>query len=370
MQLLVGTRILAVLLFVPLASLLAMLGCFVGSYLTVVVILQGNVDQQFVDTFFSIFPAKSILFCIISIGFVTLQCALVACFYGMRDTGGRAGRRGLRGGALARRQPRSPALRVLAHRPGLLRRLTGRSDRRLGVSGSTARRLALGALIAGAAGVLFLVLGGSDSGHRVSAVAPSAANLLPGQEINAAGHKVGSVTSVEPVDGGRSARINMRIDDEDYWPLPRDSKLEARFGGTVSFSSRYLLLTRGKDRGHLIDEGGELLRANVKVPVEVDEFISIFNRSARRDFKRFIENGAPVFESGGPDLNRALGKSTPVVEGASGVFAGPDEEPEAARDARRLDRQRRRRDRSLVARHARAPHGRRSDLRRHRLRGG
>jgi phospholipid/cholesterol/gamma-HCH transport system permease protein len=88
MELLVGTRIMAVLLYVPLAAALAMFGCFLGSYLVVVVILEGNTDQQLITTFFSIFPAKSIFFCVVSIALVTLQCVLVACFYGMRNAGG------------------------------------------------------------------------------------------------------------------------------------------------------------------------------------------------------------------------------------------------------------------------------------------
>ena len=65
-----------------------MFGCFCGAYLTVVVILQGNTDTQLTTTFFSIFPLTSIFFCAITIGLVALQCVLVACFYGMRDTGG------------------------------------------------------------------------------------------------------------------------------------------------------------------------------------------------------------------------------------------------------------------------------------------
>jgi phospholipid/cholesterol/gamma-HCH transport system permease protein len=88
MEMLVGTRILAVLMYVPLAAAVAMFGCFCGSYMTVVVILHGNSGQQLITTFFSIFPTKSLFYCFISIGLVALQCALVSCFYGMRGFGG------------------------------------------------------------------------------------------------------------------------------------------------------------------------------------------------------------------------------------------------------------------------------------------
>ncbi len=87
MEYLVCTRILGTLLYVPLAAAVAMFGCFAGSYATVVVVLNGNTSQQFVSTYFSIFPTSSVLYCVVTVGLLTLQCSLVACFYGMRAAG-------------------------------------------------------------------------------------------------------------------------------------------------------------------------------------------------------------------------------------------------------------------------------------------
>jgi phospholipid/cholesterol/gamma-HCH transport system permease protein len=101
MKMLVGTRLLAVLLYVPLAAVVAMFGIFCGSFLSVVVILQGNSAQQFVDAYFSIFPTPSLFYCVITIGAMALQCALVACFYGMTGKGGGVGPAAV-GGAVAR----------------------------------------------------------------------------------------------------------------------------------------------------------------------------------------------------------------------------------------------------------------------------
>jgi phospholipid/cholesterol/gamma-HCH transport system permease protein len=88
MELLVGTRLVAVLLFVPLASVLSMAGILAGSYVTIVPILKGNTSHQYLDTFFSIFPIGTLLKCSVMIACLTLQCALVACFYGMRSAAG------------------------------------------------------------------------------------------------------------------------------------------------------------------------------------------------------------------------------------------------------------------------------------------
>lgn len=87
MEFLVGVRLIAVLLFVPLAAVLAQAGILAGSYVTIVPILKGNTSHQYVDTFFSIYPIATLVKSSVMIACLTLQCALVACYYGMRQSG-------------------------------------------------------------------------------------------------------------------------------------------------------------------------------------------------------------------------------------------------------------------------------------------
>lgn len=197
------------------------------------------------------------------------------------------------------------------------------------MAASKSRLIVLGALGAGALVVLLLIVGGGGSSHTFSAVVPSAANVVSGQKINAGGKNIGAVSDVEPVDRGRAARITMRIDDGDYWPLARDSKVVIRLGGTASFGMQYLLLERGKDTGQTIPDGGELATANVKVPVEVDQFLSIFGARLRGDLRRLVGTSAQALHQTGPSLHRALGRSTPVVQGASGVLGDLTQNQEA-----------------------------------------
>jgi ABC-type transporter Mla subunit MlaD len=181
---------------------------------------------------------------------------------------------------------------------------------------ATRRLVTLGTLIAACAVAVAIGLG-SGTNHDFTTVVPAAANLVTGNAVTAGASKIGKVTGIEPVDGGRAARIKMQIDDARYWPVPRDSRLEIRFGGTVSFSSRYLLLTPGSRGGDAIPAGGELATARVKLPVEIDDVLSIFNTPVRRDLKAMISNAAGTLERAAPPLREALGRSAPVVEGAS-----------------------------------------------------
>lgn len=90
MQLIVGTRILAAMLFVPLATVISLLGQNLGNYLDIVVVLQGNGSRQFLDVTFSVQSMIGQVYTLITFAFMTLPCVLVACFYGMRASGGPA----------------------------------------------------------------------------------------------------------------------------------------------------------------------------------------------------------------------------------------------------------------------------------------
>lgn len=88
MRILVGSRILAVLMYVPLATFISIFGVFVGGFGIIVGLYHGNTAGQYIDAFFSVLPMNGLLFCMLTIGAVTLQCVLVSCYYGLRDTGG------------------------------------------------------------------------------------------------------------------------------------------------------------------------------------------------------------------------------------------------------------------------------------------
>ncbi len=191
------------------------------------------------------------------------------------------------------------------------------------------RVLAIGALSACIV-LLALALLRSEPQPTFSVVIPAADNIVPGQAIKAGGRDVGAVTDVATVDHGRAAKVTMRVADDAFWPLPRDSKMEIRFGGTASFSNQYLLLSRGTSRA-LIADGGVLPAKQVKVPVQVDTLLSAFTPAVRRGFRRLLTNGARTIERSDEDLHRALGRTAPATEGASDLFQDLTANQEALR---------------------------------------
>jgi phospholipid/cholesterol/gamma-HCH transport system permease protein len=91
MQFIVGTRVLATLLLVPLATAVSLFSQNLGAFLDVVVVLQGNSARQFLDVTFSVQSVIGQFYALITFAAMTLPCVLVACFYGLRTGGGPVG---------------------------------------------------------------------------------------------------------------------------------------------------------------------------------------------------------------------------------------------------------------------------------------
>ena len=99
---------------------------------------------------------------------------------------------------------------------------------------TTSRAVGVGLLVVAVA-IVALLVGARDngSGHELTATVDEATNLIEGLEVEAGGKVIGAIDGIDPVDGGRRARITLDIRDEDVWPLPRGSRFTVRWGGTA-----------------------------------------------------------------------------------------------------------------------------------------
>lgn len=191
------------------------------------------------------------------------------------------------------------------------------------------RRLAPLAVVASAVLAVLLVLSGGSAqqGHRVSVIVREATNVAPGQYVREAGSPVGEVVSLDPVDDGARARLVLEIEDA-AWPLPADSELLLRWGGTANFSNRYIALTRGRSRRSWQDDA-VLPARSFDVPVEFDGLLRTFDARMRTDLKGMLDVAGPAFLTAKPHLRRALREAPPALRQARHVLADVDAEREA-----------------------------------------
>ena len=185
-------------------------------------------------------------------------------------------------------------------------------------------RLGALAVLAAVVAVVIATSSGGSSGHKVTVVVADAVNVVPGQYIKAAGVNVGAVDSIEAVDGGRAAKLTLRIDDK-AWPLPQGSKLQLRWGGTVSFVNRYISLTRGPSTNPPVATNGVLPAADFSTPVEFDSFVGTFDRKTRADLGAFLTNAGIALHSASPNLRRAIEAAPAALTQTAAVLGDLDD---------------------------------------------
>jgi phospholipid/cholesterol/gamma-HCH transport system substrate-binding protein len=172
-------------------------------------------------------------------------------------------------------------------------------------------------LLAAAVVALWLVIS-HDGRHRVTLTVPRAESVIPGLRVRASGRPVGTVEQAT-VTRDHRARLVLRLDDE-VWPLPVDTRLELRTGGTIKFTDRYLELRRGRARA-TIPEDGAVPARNYSYPVEFDEFFATFDRPTRASLKGLLDTGGPALRSARNALPAALRDAPSGLREVEAVFA-------------------------------------------------
>jgi len=90
MRYLVGTRLVGVLIFVPIASMVALLAILAGVYLNTVTVLNGIAPHVLMDVNWSTQTIADQFISMATMSAIAVVTAITACFYGLRTRGGPA----------------------------------------------------------------------------------------------------------------------------------------------------------------------------------------------------------------------------------------------------------------------------------------
>lgn len=168
--------------------------------------------------------------------------------------------------------------------------------------------LAVGASVVGvlalAGGVCALYTPLCDSEHTVRATFDRANQLVWGQEVRLGGRKVGEIKSVEEVNG--HAVVELKISDDEAWPLRRGTLARARFGSTTSYVWRYIELVPGPAEAPALADGGVLGRTETVTPFEYDDTFRIFRGRTDDDLRKLVGGLGDTLGERGPALGRAF----------------------------------------------------------------
>jgi phospholipid/cholesterol/gamma-HCH transport system permease protein len=91
LQFVVGTRILATILYIPVAAIVGLLGYTAGCFLDAIAILNATDAAGYARFHWTSHGIRDLWFVFTTVALSAVFTAITACFYGMRATGGPAG---------------------------------------------------------------------------------------------------------------------------------------------------------------------------------------------------------------------------------------------------------------------------------------
>src|SRR3954471_21081938 len=148
--------------------------------------------------------------------------------------------------------------------------------------------------------------------HQPKAEMPSAANLVVGNDVKIGGTRVGTVSSIAPKterDGTVIAVLGLKL-DKDAGPLPADSTLLVRPRSALGL--KYVEITRGHS-SQTLDDGATIQLAQAKEPVELDEFLNMFDDKTRAAAQENLQGFGTAFAGRGESVNTAIGAFRPLL---------------------------------------------------------
>ena len=148
--------------------------------------------------------------------------------------------------------------------------------------------------------------------YHVDAEVPSAAQLVVGNDVKIGGTRVGAVTRIKPKtldDGTVIAVLGLTL-DEDAGPLPKDSTLLVRSRSALGL--KYVEIARGRSQ-ETYQDGDTIALTHAKTPVELDEFLNMFDESTRAASQANLEGFGTAFAGRGESINTAIGAFRPLL---------------------------------------------------------
>src|SRR5215217_7186316 len=175
-----------------------------------------------------------------------------------------------------------------------------------------AAALALLAVIA----VAILLFRG-DGGYRVTAEFDNAGQLVKGNEVKAGGVAVGSVKDIDVTQRGQ-AKVTLGIDDSDYKPLRRGTRVMIKQASLSGIANRYVDLQLGPANAAEIDDGGVIGPDHTATAVELDEIFGLFDKRTR--LQDFFKGSAEMLHGRGRELRRGVHYLNPALSTGSRLF--------------------------------------------------
>ncbi len=148
--------------------------------------------------------------------------------------------------------------------------------------------------------------------YQIKAEVPSAAQLVVGNDVKIGGTRVGAISAIAPKtlpDGRVIAVLSLKL-DKDAGPLPKDSTMIVRPRSALGL--KYLEIMRGRS-AQTFANGDTIKLAQAETPVELDEFLNMFDAKTRDATQANLQGFGDAFAGRGESINTAIGAFRPLL---------------------------------------------------------
>jgi phospholipid/cholesterol/gamma-HCH transport system substrate-binding protein len=149
--------------------------------------------------------------------------------------------------------------------------------------------------------------------YELKTEVPNAANLVRGNDVRIGGTRVGAVTDIAPQqhpDGSVTAVLTLKMETA-VKPLPVDSTVIIRPRSALGL--KYVQITKGTS-SEGFDDGATIPLRNARPePVEIDQFLNMFDDKTRAASQSNLIEFGNGFAGRGEDLNRAIEDANPLL---------------------------------------------------------
>ena len=167
--------------------------------------------------------------------------------------------------------------------------------------------LALALVVALAA---WLLLRGSE-GKEYTLLFQTAGQLVPDNDVQVGGRRVGSVRSIELTDDNQAA-IKVRV-EEPYAPLREGTQATIRLTSLSGIANRYIALSPGPEDAKELPDGATLTTDSTTSVVDLDQIFDTLDKRTRGGLRNVIRGFAEQYAGRGAEANAAAKYFNPLL---------------------------------------------------------
>jgi phospholipid/cholesterol/gamma-HCH transport system substrate-binding protein len=172
--------------------------------------------------------------------------------------------------------------------------------------GAAVLALALAILLAA-----WLLLFRGNGGTEYTLLFENAGQLVPDNDVQVGGRRVGSVKSIELTPDNQAA-VEVSV-EEPYAPLREGTKATIRLSSLSGIANRYIALTPAPGDNEELEDGATLTTASTTPVVDLDQIFNTLDEKTRGDLQDVVKGFATQFRGKGGEAGEATKYFNPLL---------------------------------------------------------